>query len=94
MYSDDGHSFSHKHGDLARIKFTCMREPGGSMRVTIAPQQGKFKPWWQSYKIEVYGWKPSQHTATAARNYTLKAAGTAWTLTVPAEPAGETVQLR
>jgi alpha-glucosidase len=64
------------------------------MRVTIAPQQGRFRPLWRSYRIEIYGWIPTQHTANADHSYPLKAAGAAWTVTVPAQPAGERVQLR
>ena len=94
MYADDGHSFDYKHGDFARIDFTCASQPDGSLQVTIAPQQGRFRPWWQSYRIEVYGWTPTQRIARTDRSYSLKAAGAAWTVNVPAEPAGETVQLR
>lgn len=94
VYTDDGHSFDYKRGDFARVEFTCATERDGSMHVTIAPQQGRFRPWWQSYRIEVYGWTPTQHTARADRSYSLESAGGAWTVTVPADPAGETVQLR
>jgi alpha-glucosidase len=94
VYTDDGHSFDYKRGDFARVAFTCAGERDGSLQVTIAPQQGRFRPWWQSYRIEVYGWKPAQRTARTDRSYSLKAAGTAWTVTVPADSAGETVQLR
>jgi alpha-glucosidase len=94
VYIDDGHSFDYKRGGFARVAFTCAAERDGSMRVTIAPQQGRFRPLWRSYRIEIYGWIPTQHTANADHSYPLKAAGAAWTVTVPAQPAGERVQLR
>jgi alpha-glucosidase len=94
VYTDDGHSFNYRRGDFARIQFTCASQPDGSMRVTIAPQQGHFRPWWQSYRIDVYGWTPTQHRANADHSYPLKAAGAAWTVTVPAQAAGEIVELR
>ena len=94
VYADDGHSFAYRQGAYARIKFRCEAGQGGSVTLTIAPQQGSFKPWWSEYKLEVYGLAPVQHTAMAGRDRRpLEADGKAWTVVVPAVAAGETVLL-
>ena len=93
VYVDDGHSLNYVRGEFARIEFSCIREQNGSLQVTIGPQQGNFQPWWRDYRIEVYGWTPSQHIADADRSYSLEAVGPAWTVTVPANSSGEVVRL-
>ena len=95
VYADDGHSFNFRQGDYARINFSCAIEPDGSMAVTIHPQQGQFHSWWTEYRLEVYGWTPREHTASAGLGkQPLTAAGVAWTVTLPVNVGGETVHLR
>lgn len=95
VYADDGHSFNYRHDQFARIGFTCALAADGSLRVTVAPQQGQFTPWWHNYRLEVYGWTPKQHTATrGAGKLPLQASGAAWTVEIPVVRTGESVELR
>ena len=95
VYVDDGHSFDFRKGDYARIAFSCAVQPDGSLAVTVAPQQGRFHPWWTEYRFEIYGWMPTARTAvTTTRKLPLTAAGNAWSVILPAEPSGETIRLR
>ena len=95
VYTDDGHSFNFRKGDFARINFSCALQPDGSMTFTIAPQEGRFHPWWSEYRLEIYGWTPQQHTAsTGSHQRMLSAAANAWTVNLPAEAKGATVHLQ
>ena len=57
VYTDDGHTFDYRQGGFARIRFTCSVAPDGSVTVQIAGQQGRWKPWWREYRVEVVGKK-------------------------------------
>jgi alpha-glucosidase len=95
VYADDGHSFNFRQGDYARINFSCVLQQDGSMTVTIAPQQGRFHPWWTEYRLEIYGWTPTSRTAiTGSSKLPLTTAGSAWTVNFPATPNGGTVQIQ
>lgn len=95
VYTDDGHSFAYREGEYARIHFTCATAQDGSLSVTVAPQEGRFTPWWTQYRLEVYGWSPKLSKASFGRvNLPLQAQQLAWTVTVPASASGQTVQLR
>ena len=95
VYADDGHSFNYKQDLYARISFTCAVAQDGSLSLTISPQQGKFTPWWTSYRIEVYGWRPSRKIASIGqKQFPLQTSGAAWAVEVPAAVAGETVQMQ
>ena len=95
VYTDDGHSFNFRQGEYARIRFSCSVQQDGSLTFTIAPQQGRFPPWWTEYRLEVYGWTPTRHTASVgSRQQALTASGSAWAVNVPAHANGETVQIQ
>jgi len=95
VYADDGHSFNFRQGDYARVNFSCALRQDGSMTFTVAPQQGRFHPWWTEYRLEIYGWSPTRHTAfTGSSKLPLTAAGSAWTVSFPAKPSGGTVQIQ
>jgi alpha-glucosidase len=95
VYADDGHSFNFRQDDYARINFSCALQQDGSMTFTVAPQQGRFHPWWTEYRLEIYGWTPTRHTAsTYSSKLPLTAAGSAWTVTFPAKPNGGTLQIQ
>jgi alpha-glucosidase len=55
VYADDGHTFGFRQGEYARIHFTCTVAANGAVHVTIGKQEGSWKPWWKSYRIEVAG---------------------------------------
>ena len=95
VYTDDGHSFNYKRGDYARVGFTCTLGSDGSLRITVAPQQGTFQPWWTEYKLEIFGWQPKAHTAEAnGAPLKLVQSTNHWLVTIPAQAQGATVQLR
>ncbi len=95
VYADDGHTFNFRQGGFAQISFTCAIQRDGSMTFTIAPQSGRFHPWWTEYRLEIYGWTPASRTAvTGSRKQSLTSAGSAWAVNVIAHPNGETVQLQ
>ena len=54
VYLDDGISYAYQKGDFLRVQFTCSRTPQGLV-VHISPHEGTFKPWWNQYRIEIYG---------------------------------------
>jgi len=93
VYSDDGESFAFRHGAYARIHFTCAVASDGSVSVTIGNQEGSWKPWWHSYRIEVVGWTPKQKQgAVDGRNVPLAAVDGRWG--VIADANVKLVQLR
>jgi len=95
VYTDDGHSFAYREGEYARIHLTCATAQDGSLSVTVAPQEGRFTPWWTEYRLEVYGWSPTFKRASFGPvSLPLQARQLAWTVTVPANASGQTVQLR
>jgi alpha-glucosidase len=95
VYSDDGHTFSFRQGAYARIHFTCAVAPDGSVSVTIGKQEGTWKPWWRSYRIEVVGWKPKQSRGTDnGRSVPLAIAQGRWGVTVAADGNAKQVELR
>jgi alpha-glucosidase len=56
VYADDGKSFDFRKGAYLRLHVTCQpSEDGTSVRVTIAPREGSFSPWWKAYRIELVG---------------------------------------
>jgi alpha-glucosidase len=62
IYQDDGRTFDYRDGDYLRMIFSCKITPKG-FEVSAAPQEGTYPAWWKSIRIEVYGWKPRNHTA-------------------------------
>jgi alpha-glucosidase len=95
IYADDGHTFNFRQEDYTRVNFSCVLQQDGSMTFTVAPQQGRFHPWWTEYRLEIYGWTPTRHTAsTDSSKLPLTAAGRAWTVSFPAKPNGGTVQIQ
>jgi alpha-glucosidase len=95
VYADDGHTFSFRQGEYARIRFTCAAAADGSLSVTIAKQEGNWKPWWRSYRIEVVGWKPKQRRGTDdGRAVPLAMADGRWGVTIAADGNAKQVELR
>ena len=95
VYTDDGHSFAYRQGGYARIHLTCAQEADGSMTVTIGKQEGSWKPWWQSYRVEVVGWTPKQGAGSISGSGIplTQIAGT-WGVTIPATSDGGEIHLR
>ena len=94
VYSDDGHSFDYRSGVYARVHFTCSAAPDGSLKVTIAKQEGSWRPWWHSYRIEVVGWSPTQRSATVqGRPVSPTQVGGLWGIEAPASRDGVDIEL-
>jgi alpha-glucosidase len=94
VYADDGHSFDFRQGEFARIRFTCSLAADGSLHVEIAKQEGRWRPWWHEYRVEVVSWKPRAKRASAnGKNATMTEADGRWGVTVPANPEGMRIAL-
>ena len=95
VYLDDGHSFDFRKGQYARVRFACSLAKDGSLSLHVAPQQGSFAPWWTHYRLEIYGWTPRSISASLGKvSLPLQRIATGWSVTIPANPGGETVQMR
>ncbi len=92
VYSDDGHSFAYRQGEFARVEFSCARAKDGSVSVRIGPQMGRFKPWWRSYRIELYGERSGHEGGRGDQSKAEGSDGALMTTTVAANPAGQTVR--
>ena len=55
VYADDGHSLSYRNGDYFRMNATCSVTESGAVTVTLAPTEGRYKPWFQQLRVEVVG---------------------------------------
>ena len=55
VYQDDGHSFAFRTGDFLRVHFSCVANRDGSVTVIVSKRQGTYAPWWNSFRLEVYG---------------------------------------
>jgi len=65
------------------------------MSVNIGKQEGTWKPWWKTYRIEVVGWAAKQRRATVnGRSVALAEAGGRWGVTVRADGSAQEVELR
>ncbi len=93
VYTDDGHTFDFRNGAFARIHFTCSVAADGSLQVDIARQEGNWKPWWHTYRVEAMGWTPKTKRASAnGKTTALTQMEGHWAVTVPAD--GEGTQLK
>lgn len=54
LYQDDGNTLAYTQGEFLRMQFTCKKEPG-STTVNVSTTAQKFKGWWRSIQLVVYG---------------------------------------
>ena len=54
LYQDDGHSFTFQKGDFLRVSYSCKVE-STQIAVTSHIEQNRFKPWWNSVNVTLYG---------------------------------------
>jgi alpha-glucosidase len=95
VYTDDGHSFAFRTGAYARTHFTCELAADGSLRVTIGKQEGSWKPWWTSFRVEVVGWIPEQKVGLSGGQVApLTQVEGRWGLTVAATEEEQQIRLR
>ncbi len=63
VYSDDGHTLNFRKGEFARVHVTCSQGADGAINVHIANQEGTWKPWWRTYRVELVGFTPKSSQA-------------------------------
>ena len=94
VYADDGHSFEFRQGMYARVRFSCGTGADGSLTLTVEPQEGAFKPWWNNYRVEVYGWVPKARSARlGTHKQLLEQIVDGWSTVISADPRGESLHL-
>ncbi len=95
VYTDDGHSFDFRKGEFARIRFTCSAAADGTVNVEIAQQEGKWKPWWHEYRVEVVGWAPKGgESSVDGKKSPLTQADGRWGMAVPTSAKGSRLIFR
>jgi alpha-glucosidase len=95
VYTDDGHTFSFRQGAYARIHLNCATASDGSVSVTVGKQEGSWKPWWRSYRVEVVGWTPKQKRGTVnGHSIPLAQTDGRWGVSVEADGDAKEVELR
>jgi alpha-glucosidase len=55
IYDDDGHSMGFARGMFLRQQVTCAADESGVARVTLAPREGHFAPWWNAIRLTIHG---------------------------------------
>ena len=95
VYADDGHTFNYRRGEFARVRFSCSVGSDGSVQVDLGKQEGSWRPWWKSYRIEVVGWSPAAgHCTVDGREVPAKRQDGRWGVVIPANGSAERVILR
>ncbi len=95
VYSDDGHSFNFRNGQFARIRFSCSSSPDGTINVQIESQEGKWKPWWREYRVEVVGMTPRSLKASVNHQPTkLTQSAGRWGMTIPVVSSRISINMR
>ena len=54
LYLDDGKTYAYSRGEYLRVSYTCQPAPN-ELRVTLSAYEGRYKPWWRSVRLEVFG---------------------------------------
>ena len=92
VYTDDGHSLDYRKGIFARVRFTCAANANGSYGLTLAKQEGTWKPWWHEYRVEVVGWAPTKgHAAINGKSVNATQVDERWGVTLPFDAEGGTI---
>lgn len=95
VYTDDGHSLNYQRGDFARVRFHCAASADGAIRLEIDKQEGKWKPWWKAYRVEVVGWEPTQrHASVNGRNAVLSQIEGRWGVTLTSQAGAMRVDMQ
>jgi alpha-glucosidase len=96
LYLDDGSTFEYREGAFLRLHFSCEKTPSG-WKVNIRPREGRYKPWWSTIQITLFGWDAAnglvsmqgKALSTAPR---LDSEHHSITVEVPDSESGETVE--
>ena len=99
LYMDDGNTFNYEKGEFLRLGLSC-QEGAGTIRVTTAPAEGSYAPWFSSIAFVVHGVTSAPKEVTVAgaggaskpvRDYTYDAGKKTVSVTAPYEKGGEVV---
>ena len=60
LYQDDGNTLAYQRGEFLKMEFTCESRPD-SVAIKFATTHDKYKPWWQSVRIVVFGIENAPH---------------------------------
>jgi alpha-glucosidase len=98
VYLDDGNTFDYEKGGFLRLALSC-QESAGSIRVTTAPAEGTYVPWFSSVAFLVYGVPSapkevsigSGNAAKPAGNYTYDGVKKTVSISAPFERNGQVV---
>jgi alpha-glucosidase len=86
LYQDDGHTFAFQKGNFLRVSYSCKLEVS-QITITSHIEQNRFKPWWDSVNVTVYGGQSSPrevHLGTHSLNgWHYDAASHSVSVTVP-----------
>jgi alpha-glucosidase len=93
LYIDDGHTYAYTHDDSLRLTFACeVTHDALSFNIT---EQGTYKPWWNSLRLEIYGWQPHANTVDVtglSAPLSIQYSGEVPTITLP--ETGHSLSLR
>jgi alpha-glucosidase len=95
LYQDDGHSFNYRTGGAMRLAMSCSATEN-SASITLAPQQGGYKPWFTELRVTFFD-APKQATSAIAGSSQLRTtydpSQHSVTIRAPYQPAGTTIQV-
>ena len=60
---EDGKTYDYKKGVSLNMDFRCEVSAEG-LRIMVSKHQGSYPAWWRQIEVQVYGWRPTEHTAT------------------------------
>jgi alpha-glucosidase len=97
LYLDDGKTLAYKRGEFLRMQFTC-EAVGDTVKLHIGPHEGSYHPWWNEFKVEIYGQDSNaSHRAMAGKAdpgaSVLDVAHHMVSVTVPDDGRGADVQI-
>jgi alpha-glucosidase len=94
LYTDDGHTYDFRNGAFLRLHLTCSTAADGSLTVDIPERQGRFLPWWSTFRIEAVGFNPRDTQATVKSHLLpLEHTSLGWAVTIPDIGKAQTITL-
>lgn len=89
LYDDDGASLGYRRGDFLRQHASCTSDAIGLTSLTLAPREGRYRPWWRGITLTIAG--PGHYRATLA-GQPLAAGPTPGSFLAPDLPRGGTIR--
>ncbi len=93
VYVDDGKSYDFRKGEFLRQRFTCDVAADGSVTVNVAAREGKYKPWWSAYRVEIVG-KTASPLKAEGHAEALERTGLGYAVTLKDKGKAERITLR